>query len=121
MRARSSSSAGAVYLDKARRIEELCEAAATARLRMPLIHRMILFGSLATGRATPRSDADILVILDSSPHEQPHDRIPEVLCALSPLPCPIDLFVLTRAEFERFQREESPLLRTALETGQDLL
>jgi predicted nucleotidyltransferase len=88
---------------------------------MPLVSRVILFGSLATGRATPRSDADILVILDGSPHEQPRDRIPEVLRALSPLPCPIDLFVLTRAEFERFQMEGSPLLRTALETGQELL
>lgn len=121
MRAKSSNSAGAVYLDKAERIEELRQAAARAFRRMPLVKRVILFGSLATGNATPRSDADILVILEGSPHQQPHDRIPEVLRALSPLPCPVDLFVITLAEFDRFQIEGSPLLRTALETGCDLL
>ena len=121
MRAKSRSSAGAIYLDSAKRVAELRKAAATARLCMPLIRRMILFGSLAAGHGTPRSDADILVILDSSPHELPRDRVPEVLRALSPLPCPIDLFVLTCAEFERYQSEGSPLVRTALSTGQDLL
>ena len=102
-------------------VEELRKAAATARRRMPLIRRMILFGSLAAGQGTPRSDADILVVLDSSLHEKPRDRVPELLRALSPLPCPIDLFVLTSAEFERHQSEGSPLLRTALSTGRDLL
>jgi predicted nucleotidyltransferase len=121
MRARSPDSAGAIYLDKGKRLEDLRKAAAAARLRMPLIRRVILFGSLAAGRGTPRSDADILVVLDGSPHEQPRDRVPEVLHAFSPLPCPIDLFVLTSAEFELFRSQGSPLLRTVETTGLDLL
>ena len=92
-----------------------------ACLRMPLVSGVIPFGSPATGHATPRSDADVPVIFDGRPHEQPHHRIPEVPSALSPLPCPIDPVVVTRADFERFQMEGFPILRAALEMGRDLL
>jgi predicted nucleotidyltransferase len=81
----------------------------------------VLFGSLADGIPTPRSDADLLVEVASSTEPEPRDRVPALLMALSPLPCPIDLFVLTSEEIERFQAEGSPLLRVALRTGIDLL
>lgn len=45
----SSLSAGATYLDKEGRIEQLRQAAVRARKRAPEIERVILFGSLATG------------------------------------------------------------------------
>lgn len=117
----SSSSAGAIYLDRPRRIEDLRQAALRARDRMPSISRIVLFGSLAAARPTPRSDADLLVVVDHSAHARPMDRIPEVLRALSPLPCPIDLFVLTADELERARRERSPLVREALAAGLDLV
>lgn len=87
---------------------------------MPVIERVVLFGSLAAGIATPRSDADLLVVVRDS-DRQPRDRIPEVLAALSPLPCPVDLFVLTADEFERALTEGSPLVREALAHGRELL
>jgi predicted nucleotidyltransferase len=118
---KSSSSAGATYLDRAERIEELRKAAQRAKKRMPEIERVLLFGSLAAGKPTPRSDADLLLILRTSPEPEPRNRIPEVLGALAPLPCPVDLHVLTREEVERFRGEGSPLLRIALATGRDLL
>jgi uncharacterized protein len=118
---RSSNSAGAIYLNKAERVEKLRLSVVAAQKRLPSIRRVILFGSLATGTPTPRSDADLLVVLDSSPHQHPRERVPEILRALSPLPCPVDLFVLTSDEMERFGREGSPLIRVALETGRDLL
>jgi len=121
MRATSSTSAGAIYLDRDERLEELREAARRAASRMPAISRVVLFGSLASGRPTARSDADLVVIVDSSPHAEPRDRIPGVLAAFSPLPCPLDVFVLTREEVERHSREGSPLLRVALSTGIDLI
>ena len=121
MRVRSSNSAGATYLNRARRIEELRRGAAIARERIPEIRRVILFGSLVSGNPTPRSDADILVIVETSPYDHPRDRVPEILNAFSPLPCPIDLFVLTSAEFERSQEEKSPLLLAAASSGTDLL
>ncbi len=121
MLARSSNSAGAIYLDRERRIEEIRRSVAAARKRIPQIQRVILFGSLVSGRATPRSDADILVVVETSPYDHPRDRVPEILRALSPLPCPIDLFVVTSAEFKRCREENSPFLRVATSTGTDLL
>jgi len=117
----SSRSAGATYLDKEERIEQLRQAAVRARKRIPEIKRVVLFGSLVAGIPSPRSDADLLIVVDRSPHRQSRDRIPGALRALAPLPCEVDIFVLTLQEVERFQREGSSLLRTALTTGLDLL
>ena len=117
----SPSSAGATYLDKARRIDELRQTARRARTRAPSIQRMILFGSLAAGTPTPRSDADILVVVDTSTERESRDRVPALLQAMSPLPCPVDLFVLTNDELERAQRCADALVREALASGIDLL
>jgi predicted nucleotidyltransferase len=121
MPGRSSSSAGATYLDRDARIRDLRDAARRATKRDGSIRRAVLFGSLASGIPTPRSDADLLIVVEASPHEQTRDRLPEMLGALAPLPCPVDLFVLTTEELERFRRQGSPLLREALEKGIDLL
>jgi len=117
----SSTSAGATYLDRARRIEEVRASAQRAALRLVSIRRMLLFGSLRTGGATPRSDADILVVLDRSEHTDPRQRIPDVLRAMAPLPCPIDLFVVTAEEFDRARQEGDPVATLAAESGLDLL
>ena len=117
----SKSSSGAIYLNSAARIDELRRATGLAQKRVPAIRRVILFGSLVTGKATPRSDADILIIVEKSPHGHSRDRVPEMLHALSPLPCPIDLFVLTCDEVDRLRLEDSPLLRVALSGGINLL
>lgn len=85
------------------------------------MRRAILFGSLISGIPTPRSDADLLIILDASEHAQMRDRVPAVLAAMTPLPCPIDLFVLTVDEFERAHREGDTFVREALARGLDLL
>ena len=121
MRKRSSSSAGAVYLDRGRRVEELRRAAGRAAARLPVVRRVILFGSLVSGIPTPRSDADLLVVLAESDHAEPRDRTPEVRRALGPLPCPVDLFVLTGEEVDRYSRQGHPLVREALTRGRDLL
>lgn len=118
---RSGSSAGAVYLDREGRIEDLRAAARRAAARMPAVRRVILFGSLVAGIPTPRSDADLLVVVGESEHREPRDRVPEVLRALMPLPSPVDLFVLTAQEIEQHAREGNPLLREALTHGRDLL
>ena len=85
------------------------------------IVRVVLFGSLVAGIPTPRSDADLMVVVSSSPVLEPRDRVPEVLRALSPLPCPVDVFVLTTEEVERFGNQRSPLLRVVSSDGVDLL
>jgi predicted nucleotidyltransferase len=118
---RSSSSAGAVYIDRERWIEQLRAGARRAAVKVPTVQRVILFGSLVAGIPTPRSDADLLIVVTESQHPEPRDRVPELLGALMPLPCPVDLFVLTAQEFERYAREGHPLLREALDHGCDLL
>jgi predicted nucleotidyltransferase len=117
----SSTSAGATYFDRERRLDELRLAATRARGRNPAIRRVVLFGSLAAGTATPRSDADLLIIVDCAEHPEGRDRVSDMLAALSPLPCPIDLVVLTGEEFERARQEQAPILREALSHGIDLL
>jgi len=120
MRGPSSTSAGATYLNRPARLEELRGAVQRARERVPEIVRVRLFGSLVSGIPTPRSDADLLIEVSSSAHARPRDRIPDMLTALSPLPCPVDLFVLTSTEVEAARASDSPLLHEILSNGVDL-
>ncbi len=117
----SWNSAGAIYLNKVERIAALRESARRAATLDPTIRRVLLFGSMVNGIPTRRSDADILVEVESSHHLRPRDRVPGMLGALSPLPCAVDLFVLTTDEVLRFREQGSPLLRIILCTGVDLL
>jgi len=102
-------------------VARLREAARRAAERLPTIRRVVLFGSLASGIPTPRSDADLLVIVRSSAHAEPRDRVPALLEALAPLPCPVDVFVLTEAELEEARQAGSALLREVTASGIDLL
>jgi predicted nucleotidyltransferase len=121
MRTRSSATAGAVYLDRAARLDALRAAARRARTRQPAIERVILCGSLAAGLPTPRSDADLLVVLAASEEPLGRERVPALLAALSPLPCSIDLVAFTIDELERARAAGDPLVREALATGIDLI
>lgn len=121
MRKPSSRSAGAAYLDRGRRLEELRASARRAAAALPAIRRIVLFGSLAHGIPTPRSDADLLIVVDRSEQAEPRNRIPEMLGALRPLPCPVDLIVLTAEEVARHIAEGHPLLREVFAHGLDLL
>ena len=64
---------------------------------MPTLRRLVLFGSLAAGTPTPRSDADLLAVVTLSPHEHARDRLPE-----------------------RARRDGDQLVREALEHGVEL-
>ena len=85
MPSESSSSAGATFLDRRQRLAGLEAMARRAAARVPSIRRIVLFGSLASGRPTPRSDADLLVEVSASPHVIPRDRVPELLMSMRPL------------------------------------
>jgi hypothetical protein len=64
------------------------------------VREVWLFGSLARGDATPRSDVDLLVVVDTD-DRRPLDRIPDVLRGLEGLGRSVDVVVLTVAEWER--------------------
>ncbi len=79
----------------------------------PEVLAVVLFGSLARGDFTVRSDVDLLVVLRacSLPYLERLERY-----APSSLPLDVDLFVYTVAEILQGQ----PLARTALQTGKVL-
>jgi len=98
MPSRSSSSSGVVFLDRERAVAEVRRAVADLVARRAGVREVWLFGSLARGNATPRSDADLLVVLDQDAR-RPMDRIPEFLLLLEGLGRPTDVVVLTAAEW----------------------
>lgn len=88
------------FLDREETIEAFRRLAADAAARDPRIVRVVLFGSLATGRATIKSDADLLIVLSDHPRRS-IDRIPEYLELLGRGPLPMDVFPFTEAELTR--------------------
>ncbi len=81
----------------------------------PEVRRVLLFGSYARGDHGLRSDADVLLVLSSSPHERYFDRIPAFLDYFLDMSVPVDIFPYTEAEVERMRRNGNPLIRTALD------
>jgi len=86
--------------------------------QIPEIRRVILFGSMVTGIATPRSDADFLIEVEGSSEADPRDRAARITRAMSPLACPVDLFVYTTIELGQL---DSPVIDEAIQHGVDLL
>lgn len=79
--------------------------------------RIILFGSYATGRPTPDSDVDLLVIL---PFEGRNlTKSLEILNRTNPQ-FPSDLLARTLEDTARRYQEGDPLIREALDHGKVL-
>ena len=109
--------AGIRFVDRQAVIQEARGLAARMRAEHPEIARVILFGSFARGGGGPRSDLDFLVVVrhtSLAPRERSYHYMP-----LSKRP--IDLFVYTETELDRFEKDPPPLLREALGNGTDLL
>mgnify|MGYP001046036606 CR=1 FL=1 len=87
--------AGIRWVDE--RIPGLIDEMAERLRAIPEIAEAWLFGSWAWGRPNPRSDIDVLIILEYGPHD-PKARRAIVLDALWDLRLNLDLVVLTRAE-----------------------
>lgn len=114
MRRLFSPSCEARFLDREEIVKSLKKI--TERLRKNRnVKGVYLFGSLAEGTYTPKSDADILVVLGRD-RRPPRDRIPEFLEVFLEAPIPVDVFPFTREEID-----ESGFLRNALERGINLL
>ena len=78
------------------------------------IERVLLLGSLASGRAGPGSDADLLTILSRSDRSF-LSRIPHYIpqgCGIA-----VDVFPYTYAEIEAMQAAGNLLLKRALAEG----
>lgn len=78
--------------------------------------RIYLFGSRARGEATEDSDYDLLAVVQHS--DQPrHRRAQVVYKSLFGFRVPLDVIVLTRAEFERELPVVASLSATAAREG----
>ena len=75
MPSRSSSSSGVAFLDRARVLADVRHAIAALVARRAGVREVWLFGSLARASATPRSDVDLLIVVDQDAR-RPMDRIP---------------------------------------------
>ena len=111
---RSSSSSGVAFLDRERVLADVRRAVTALVAGRAGVREVRLFGSLARGNATPRSDADLLIVLDQDAR-RPMDRIPEFLLLLEDLGRPTDVLVLTAAEWKA--REGTALHREVVARG----
>ena len=114
MPSRSSGSSGVAFLDRDRVLADVRHAVTALAARRAGVREAWLFGSLARGNATPRSDVDLLIVLDQDAR-RPMDRIPEFLLLLEDLGRPTDVLVLTAAEWKA--REGTALHREVVARG----
>ncbi len=99
-------------LDRDRIIAELRGYARDALKKGALL--VVLVGSLARGDYTAYSDADVVVVLESS-DKKPHERISEFLDPT--LTVDIDPFVYTLDEILDFARSGRRIVKEILEHG----
>jgi len=111
---RSSSSVRVVFADREKILEGLRAAVADLAARNPEVEEIILFGSLARGDLTPRSDADLLVVLQRA-EDDPRDRIPRYMPRRCPVP--VDVFPFTRAEVDERVRAGDHFFARILREG----
>ncbi len=112
IRERSFGSVRVFWLDSAEALERLRAAAARLLAERPEVRSVVLFGSLAEGRAVPGSDADVLLLLERSDRPRWFDRPLDYGPAFEGVGVPVELFCYTRKEVAGV-----PLARRALERG----
>ncbi len=80
--------------------------------------KIVLFGSHAAGTATPESDIDLLVILES---DLRRDKRQELISrTLRPRPYPIDILAYTPSEVQACLKDSQSFLTHILKTGKIL-
>jgi predicted nucleotidyltransferase len=108
--------AGIVWVDRARVLDEARAIARALRERHPEIRRVALIGSFARGAGGPRSDLDLVLVVQSTPLA-PRERLAHYAPTSA---LPVDLVVYTEDEVERMRHAPPPILREALTRGIDL-
>jgi predicted nucleotidyltransferase len=99
-------------LDRHAAVAALKERATRLIEGRPEVSEVRLFGSLATGRAAPGSDADILIVLRAA--TKPFlDRINEYAAYFAGSGVACDILPYTRAELDTLQDEGNPFIRRA--------
>jgi predicted nucleotidyltransferase len=80
--------------------------------------QIILLGSYASGQATPDSDLDLVIVMET---ELPsYERAVSIRLLFRPSPCAMDLFVYTPAEMEEWNGTVNHILTEAFQHGKPL-
>lgn len=111
VRKRSYGSVKVFWLDREEARARLAQAARRLVSACPEVDAVYLFGSLATGRAVPGSDADVLVVLTRAEGRW-FDRAGRYAPYFEGVGIPVELFCYTKQEVG-----EVPLARRALAEG----
>lgn len=109
MREKSYGSVRIFWLDREAALQQIRAASERLVQERPEVVAVYLFGSLARDEATPRSDADLLIVLRHSPHTRWFDRGTEYGDYFESVQMPYDMFCYTLQELP-----EVPLARRAL-------
>lgn len=80
--------------------------------------RIILFGSYASGKPSPDSDVDLLVVMENG--ERPAQRSARIARVLLDIPFPMDILVRTPEELQYRLSIGDYFIREILEQGQVL-
>lgn len=99
------------WLDREEALRRLKERAQALLQQAPEVRKVVLFGSLARGRAIPGSDADILLLVSGEPGPF-LERTQRYHPFFEGVGLPVDLFCYTGEEAQRI-----PLACTALKEG----
>jgi predicted nucleotidyltransferase len=86
------------FVDQAAVVKALCNYARQLKAQCADVVAIYLFGSFATGTATPRSDADIIVEINNADlylRQKVRDAAMDVFLTA---PVPVDLFVISSEE-----------------------
>ena len=80
--------------------------------------RIVLFGSYATGRPSPDSDVDLLVVMPST--QPQHRRAAALRMLFRPAPCAMDILVFTPDEVRRWNGTANHIVTEAFTHGKVL-
>jgi predicted nucleotidyltransferase len=74
-----------------------------------------VFGSYASGRPTPDSDLDLLVVMETALPR--HKRAAPIRLLFRPMPCAMDILVYTPDEVAHWKGTVNHIVTEAFETG----
>ena len=80
--------------------------------------RVILFGSIASGKNTSHSDLDFLVIVKDGTHRR--QTAQKIYKSLVHFSVPVDVVVATEADIDRYQDNFSLVYYSALREGKEI-
>jgi len=77
--------------------------------------KIFLFGSYALGNPNSDSDLDLLVIMDTKlPH---YKRATPIKLLFDPYPCPMDILVFTKEEFDNLKNIRNHIVHEVYSKG----